>query len=58
MDKLCHLIQTGISVIKENAVTALGSLAEAAKLNFEPYFDQCMDFLCNYLGQYNEPHYK
>lgn len=31
MAKLCNLISVGISIIKENAVTALASLAEAAK---------------------------
>jgi len=34
MPKLCQLIQIGISIIKENAVTALASLAEAAKEQF------------------------
>lgn len=39
MPKLCELIQNGISIIKENAVTALASLAEAAKENFGPHFE-------------------
>jgi hypothetical protein len=39
MPKLCQLIQVGISIIKENGVTALASLAEAAKEQFTPYFD-------------------
>lgn len=58
MAKLYNLISTGISIIKENAVTALASLAEAAKENFEPYFEQCLVFLCTFLAQYNEPCYK
>jgi hypothetical protein len=58
MPKLCQLIQTGISIIKENAVTALASLAEAAKANFGAYFNECIGFLCNYLGGFNEPVYK
>lgn len=49
MPKLSELIQTGISIIKENAVTALASLAEAAKNNFDPFFDQCIQFLCGFL---------
>ena len=49
MPKLSELIQNGISIIKENAVTALASLAEAAKAHFEPFYDQCIQFLCNYL---------
>lgn len=40
--KLTNLMQTGISLVKENAVTALGSLAEAAKTNFDPYFPQTL----------------
>ena len=39
MMKLCNLIQNGISIIKENAVTALASLAEAAKQRFAPFFE-------------------
>ena len=58
MPKLSGLIQTGISIIKENAVTALASLAEAAKQNFAPYFNECLQFLCGYLAQFNEPCYK
>jgi hypothetical protein len=42
MQKLCNLISVGISIIKENAVTALASLAEASKEHFEPYFEQCL----------------
>ena len=38
MGKLCNLITNGISIIKENAVTALASLAEACKEHFDPYF--------------------
>jgi hypothetical protein len=39
MPKLCNLIQIGISIIKENAVTALASLAEAAKEQFVQFYD-------------------
>ena len=49
MPKLCGLINTGISIIKENAVTALASLAEAAKEHFDPYFNECMQFLLAFL---------
>ena len=58
LPKLSHLIQTGISIIKENAVTALASLAEASKSNFDPFFEDSLRFLIGYLGQFNEPHYK
>lgn len=55
MPKLCQLIQVGISIIKENGVTALASLAEAAKEQFTPFFDECVGFLCQYLAGFNEP---
>jgi hypothetical protein len=58
MPKLSFLIQNGISIIKENAVTALASLAEAAKENFSPHFDACINFLCSFLKSFNEPAYK
>ena len=58
MPKLCNLIQNGISIIKENAVTALASLAEAAKSNFVQFYDECVGFLCQYLAGFNEPAYK
>jgi len=58
LPKLSGLIQNGISIVKENAVTALASLAEASKENFKPYFEECLKFLCQYLVQFNEPAYK
>jgi hypothetical protein len=58
MPKLTNLITVGITIIKENAVTALASLAEASKGHFEPYFEQCLIFLCNFLSTHNESHYK
>jgi hypothetical protein len=48
-EKLTNLMQTGISLIKENAVTALASLAEAAKTKFDPFFQQTLQFLCTFL---------
>lgn len=48
-EKFYVLIQNGISIIKENAVTALASLAEASKKYFEPYFDECIRFLISLL---------
>ena len=56
--KLSNLIQNGITIIKENAVTALASLAEAAKESFNPFFEEALKFLCGYLAAFNEPHYK
>ena len=58
MTKICELINVGISIIKENAVTALASLAEASKHHFEPYFDDCINFLLGFLRASNDPAYK
>ena len=55
---LSDLITNGISIIKENAVTALASFAEATKEKFQPYFNDCLQFLCGFLVQFNEPVYK
>jgi hypothetical protein len=49
LPKLSNLMSNGISIIKENAVTALASLAEAAKNHFDSYFDQCVGFVLGFL---------
>jgi len=36
----------------------LASLAEASKQNFEPFFDQCIQYLIGFLHGFNEPQYK
>jgi hypothetical protein len=58
LPKLSLLIKDGISIIKENAVTSLASLAEAGKENFSPYYAECVTYLLSILGGYNEPCYK
>jgi len=58
IQKFSGLIQNGISIVKENAVTALAALAEAAKENFSKYFKDCIEFLTGYLMQFNEKAYK
>jgi len=58
MPKLLNLIENGISIIKENAVTALSSLAEASKTNFDQYYDFCMNSLSRFFGIFNEHYYK
>lgn len=58
LPKLSFLVQNGISIIKENAVTSLASLAEASKEHFQPYFEQCITYLLQTLAAYNEPCYK
>jgi len=38
LEKLVLVVQNGISIIKENGVTAIASLAEALKEKFQPHF--------------------
>jgi hypothetical protein len=41
------LVQNGISLVKENAVTALASTVEQAKESFIPYFKETLAILIN-----------
>ncbi len=55
---LSSLIQSGISIVKENGVTALASLAEAAKGKYVSYYQDTLNFMSEFLVGYNEPCYK
>jgi hypothetical protein len=37
-DKLCQMIKNGISIVKENAASALATIGEKAKTDFIPAF--------------------
>lgn len=56
--KFCVLIKDGISMCKENASTALGTLVEKVGEDFIPYFQETIQFLVQYLGEFNAPEYK
>ena len=56
--KFCVLIQDGISMTKENAVTSLGTLVEKVGEDFAPFFQETINFIITYLGQFNTPEYK
>jgi hypothetical protein len=56
--KLLTLVQTGISLVKENAVTALASTVEQAKEAFIPFFKETLAILVNQLQQYVSKEYK
>ena len=43
-------LQTGCSVLKENAVSTIAAAAEASKDYFHPFFDEAMPILFNILG--------
>lgn len=56
--KLCRLIETGISLVKENATSTIGSVAEIAKEHFLPYYGETITFLTNLLYSYTGKEYK
>jgi uncharacterized protein YoxC len=56
--KLCHLIKDGISIVKENAASALATIAEKAGAYFVPYFKDTIYFLIGYLNEFYQPEYK
>ena len=37
-EKFCNMIKTGISITKENAVTAMATVVEQVGEDFIPYF--------------------
>lgn len=56
--KLLVLVQNGISLVKENAVTALASTVEQAKEAFIPFFKETVSILIQQLATYNTKEYK
>lgn len=56
--KFCILIKDGISMTKENASTALGTLVEKVEQEFVPYFGETIQFLITYLNMFNTKEYK
>lgn len=56
--KLKEVVQNGISIIKENGVTTIASVAEALKTKFQPHFQATVEFMHQFLAGYNEPCYK
>ncbi|EGR29723.1 importin 5, putative [Ichthyophthirius multifiliis] len=58
LQDLFLLINKGISIVKEKAVFALGSLIELSKDKFLNYFDQCMISLFDIFSQYTQKEYR
>jgi len=56
--KLCAMIQSGISIIKENAVTTLATTAERNEKDFAPYFRETLKFLIGFLNEFTSSAYK
>ena len=58
LPKLIHLIRTGISIVKENAMACMSSTAEAAGEKFQAYYDELMPFLSECLRTFVQSEYK
>lgn len=56
--KLMVLVQNGISLVKENAVTALATIVETAKEAFIPFFKETVGVLIQSLNQHTSKEYK
>jgi len=56
--KLGLHMKNGISIQKENAVTAFASSAVAIKENFDPHFNETMDLLLSCLQENPQPEYR
>ena len=52
------LIDTGISLVKESAISAIAALAEASRGDFVPYWQKTADIICNVLKNVNQCEYK
>ena len=52
------MIKDGISIIKENASTALGTIVEKIGEDFKPYFEETIQFLISYIGEFHTSAYK
>ena len=57
-EKFCVLLQSGISMVKENAATALATLVEKVGEAFIPYFTDSLQFLINILSSHVSAEYK
>ena len=51
-------MQNGISIQKENSVTAFASSATAIKEKFDPYFGESVDLLLTVLAQNQNNEYR
>jgi len=56
--KLCDLIKNGISVVKEAAVTSLGTIVEKIEEEFAPYFTSTLQLLIGFLNEFHTDEYK
>ena len=56
--KFCMLVKDGCSMTKENATTALGTFVEKIGEDYAQFFQETINFLVQYLGEFAGPEYK
>ena len=56
--KFCNMIKNGISIVKENAATAMATVVEQVGEEFIPYYQETLQFMLNGLSEYHQPEYK
>ena len=56
--KLAHHMTTGISIQKENSVTAFATTVVVIKDKFDQHFDETLNLLLNCLETNPQPEYK
>jgi len=56
--KLEQLIEHGISITKENAITTYATVAESLKGKFVPYYERFLQFCAKFLTAFHEKCYK
>jgi len=52
------MIKNGISIVKENAATAMATVVEQVGEEFIPYYQETLQFMLNGLSEYHQPEYK
>lgn len=58
LPKLIKLVEEGISVVKENAMTCISALAESSDEKFNEYLASTMTFLFQSLEKFNKKEYR
>jgi hypothetical protein len=58
LQKLFIVLSNGISIIKENSVTAIAGISECLKEKYVPYYKESLQAMAPFLTGYNEPCYK
>eukprot|EP00331_Platyophrya_macrostoma_P022094 CAMPEP_0176443770 /NCGR_PEP_ID=MMETSP0127-20121128/22638_1 /TAXON_ID=938130 /ORGANISM="Platyophrya macrostoma, Strain WH" /LENGTH=1003 /DNA_ID=CAMNT_0017829097 /DNA_START=385 /DNA_END=3396 /DNA_ORIENTATION=+ len=58
LNELFPFTQKGISIVRENALSAIAAAAEAAGPFYAPYFDKTVPIIYNVLKTHTQPEYK